>query len=209
MKEINDELQGLSAAAVKAKAHLDEISGGSDAIEAEEDQQHALAEMEVQAEKYVKIKSASMLLRWAIDRYRKEKQAPLFERASNIFSQLTAGSFESLTLDYDDKDKPQIIGIRPDQRHVGVGGMSDGTTDQLYLALRVAAIENHLETVPPLPFIADDLFINFDDERSTAGVEALADLSKHTQVLFFSHHQHLIELAEKNIASEKLSVHHL
>ena len=39
-----------------------------------------------------------------------------------------------------------------------------------------------------LPFLADDLFVNFDDERSEAGVRVLAELAKYTQVLFFTHH---------------------
>ena len=39
-----------------------------------------------------------------------------------------------------------------------------------------------------LPFLADDLFVNFDDERSEAGVRVLAELAKSTQVLFFTHH---------------------
>ena len=70
--------------------------------------------------------------------------------------------------------------------------MSDGTRDQLYLALRLAALEMHIDKSMPLPFIADDLFINFDDERSTAGFEALRELSEQTQVIFLSHHDHLI-----------------
>jgi len=39
--------------------------------------------------------------------------------------------------------------------------MSDGTVDQLYLALRIAAIEDYIDHAQPMPFIADDLFINF------------------------------------------------
>lgn len=49
-----------------------------------------------------------------------------------------------------------------------MSGLSTGTADQLYLALRIAAIEDYLERVDTLPFIADDLFINFDDERAVA-----------------------------------------
>lgn len=70
--------------------------------------------------------------------------------------------------------------------------MSEGTRDQLYMALRLAALELHLAKAKALPFVADDLFINFDDERSTAGLQALRDLSTKTQVLFLSHHDHLL-----------------
>ena len=74
--------------------------------------------------------------------------------------------------------------------------MSTGTADQLYLALRVASIEDYLERADALPFVADDLFINFDDERAAAGFTLLGELAKKTQVLFFTHHQHLVDIAQ-------------
>src|SRR3546814_4455601 len=73
------------------------------------------------------------------------------------------------------------------------------------LALRLAALELHLRQAPALPFIADDLFINYDDARSEAGLRALADLSEHTQVIFLSHHPHLVELARR-VFGESLNV---
>ncbi|WP_297910181.1 hypothetical protein, partial [Thiomonas sp.] len=48
-----------------------------------------------------------------------------------------------------------------------------------------------------LPFVADDLFINFDDRRTRAGLAALAALSQRTQVLFLTHHDHLVDLARE------------
>ena len=57
------------------------------------------------------------------------------------------------------------MGVRQDQTAVGIDGMSDGTADQLYLALRLAAVEEHVRRGHPLPFIADDLLVNFDDGR--------------------------------------------
>ena len=76
-------------------------------------------------------------------------------------------------------------------------GMSSGTADQLYLALRIAAVEDYLDHAEPMPFIADDLFINFDDKRAAAGFRVLGELAKKTQVLFFTHHEHLLEVARK------------
>jgi len=77
--------------------------------------------------------------------------------------------------------------------------MSTGTADQLYLALRVASIEDYLERAEALPFVADDLFINFDDDRAAAGFRLLGQLAEKTQVLFFTHHQHLVEIAEATL----------
>ena len=74
-----------------------------------------------------------------------------------------------------------------------------------YLALRLAALELHLEQTMPLPFIADDLFINYDDGRARAGLQALAKLSESTQVIFLSHHEHLVPVAQ-SVFGEKLNV---
>ena len=65
-----------------------------------------------------------------------------------------------------------------------------------YLALRLAALSLHLEKTAALPFIADDLFINYDDGRARAGLEALARLSESTQVIFLSHHAHLVPVVQ-------------
>ena len=75
--------------------------------------------------------------------------------------------------------------------------MSDGSVDQLYLALRVAALEEYLDQAPALPFVADDLFINFDDDRAAAGLQVLAQLANSCQVIFFTHHEHLVDIARQ------------
>lgn len=86
--------------------------------------------------------------------------------------------------------------------------MSDGTVDQLYLSLRLAALEHSVGNGVAMPFLADDLFINFDDERSLAGLEVLAEVARSTQILFFTHHRHLVELAHAALG-DRLHVHEL
>lgn len=59
-----------------------------------------------------------------------------------------------------------------------------------------AAVEDYLDRAEPLAFVANDPSINFDDERAQAGFLVLGELAKKTQVLFFTHHQHLIDVAK-------------
>ena len=106
------------------------------------------------------------------------------------------GSFSKLFVDFE-KTPVVLEGQRSDGKLVGISGMSDGTRDQLYLALRLAALELHLNDAIALPFIADDLFINYDDQRSEAGLHALAELSEQTQVVFLSHHDHLVPTVQR------------
>jgi uncharacterized protein YhaN len=111
-------------------------------------------------------------------------------------------------VDYNEKDEPILVGVRPSEEIVGVDGMSDGTRDQLYLSLRLASLEKYLETNEPILFVVDDILIKFDDGRAEATLDVLAQLSAKTQVIFFTHHNHLVELSEK-IGGNMVMVHRL
>jgi uncharacterized protein YhaN len=188
---IQSQLTNLAEERLQAEQAFQAIDGGKDAASAESRRQEALADMAEASERYVRVTTAVRLLTWAIDRYRDQNQGPMLARAGAIFSTLTLGRYSKLFVDYE-KTPLSLSALRTDGRQVEVFGLSEGTRDQLYLALRLAALELHLGKSTALPFIADDLFINFDDERSTAGLEALRELSTRTQVLFLSHHDHLL-----------------
>jgi uncharacterized protein YhaN len=88
--------------------------------------------------------------------------------------------------------------------------LSDGTADQLFLALRLAGIENNLEKLDePLPVILDDILINFDDARALSTLRCLAEFSSKTQVILFTHHQHLLKLVEGSDFADKVFTHQL
>ena len=174
-----------------------EAVGGSDAAAvAETARQSALADIRGIAEQYVRVRTAALIVRWAIDRNRREKQGPLLETAGALFSELTSGSFENLEIDFDEQDRRRLVGRRPGGERVTLAGMSEGTVDQLYLAVRIAALDQYLDSAPALPFVADDLFVNFDDERAAAGFRALGHLASKCQVIFLTHHEHLATIAQ-------------
>ncbi len=191
-----DRLAALSAQGQAAATALQAIGGTADAARAEARRQEALAAMSDVVERYVKVYTAAKLLRWSIEHYREVKQGPMLSAASVVFSRLTLGSFEKLTVDFD-SEPAKLLGRRPNGAMVAIEGMSEGTRDQLYLALRLAALDMHLGHAQILPFIADDLFINYDDVRSKGGLEALGELSRKTQVLFLTHHDHLLPLVRE------------
>ena len=206
VNELRDRLMEARENRSNARREFEAIGGDDRAARDAADRQAALAEMKEIAEQYVRLRSAVVLLQWAIDRYRREKQAPMLKRAGELFAILTGGSFQTLQLEFEEDDSVELAGIRQDGKHVTVAGMSDGAVDQLYLALRVAAVEDYLDHAEPMPFIADDLFINFDDKRAAAGFRVLSELAKKTQVLFFTHHQHLLDVAREALGASAPTV---
>lgn len=190
-----------------AQQAIDQFGGQQRAADAEAQRQEALADLADVIKRYVKVKTAARLLRWGVDRYTERKQGPLLAAAAGYFRALTCGSFEGLIVDFD-RQPPVLLGRRPDGKMVPVGGMSDGTRDPLYLALRLAAVDLHLASAQALPFIADDLFMSLDDDRARAGFEALAALATKTQVIYLSHHAHLVPIA-KQVFGDRMSLAHL
>jgi uncharacterized protein YhaN len=183
-REYQAKVEGTNAAALEAAEHAQDI----------------LAQLAAAVERYLKLRMAATVLRRAIERFREEHQDPVLTRAGEIFRQLTEGSFSHLVVDYDEKDNPVIKGVRGGEQ-AEIEGMSDGTQDQLYLALRLASIELYLAKKEPIPFILDDVLINFDDHRTAAALRAFAQLAERTQVIMFTHHVSLVQLA-KNVLPE-------
>jgi uncharacterized protein YhaN len=157
----------------------------------------ALAKLRPAVAQYLRLRLASEILQRAMESYREKHQGAVLQRASELFSRLTLGEHSGLTTAFGENDKQMLVAVRKNKEHVEVKGLSDGTLDQLYLSLRLAAIEGHVVRVAPCPVILDDTLINSDDTRACAALEIFAEFSKQTQVLLFTHHRHLAELAAR------------
>jgi uncharacterized protein YhaN len=206
---LEEEKSRLNQTIGEQRIELSMMDGSARAVELAEDAQTILAKLETDVERYAHLRLASTVLAHAIERYREKHQGPILKRTNELFAHLTLNSFEGVRADFDDHDNPVLVGVRMGDEEVRVEGMSDGTADQLYLALRLASLETYLKNNEPMPFIVDDIMIRFDDKRATAALQVLAELSTKTQVIFFTHHQHLVELAETNIDSSILFKHSL
>ena len=99
-----------------------------------------------------------------------------------------------------------LYAYRPDGSHLAIGnGLSTGTEAQLYLALRLASLQQHLATGAVLPFLGDDIFMGWDKERCAAGIEVLAELATRTQVILLTHDEDIAKIAQ-TVAAGRVSV---
>lgn len=209
IKELHEQLQTVNQAIGSARSELDRMNGGADAAVVAEQMEALLARLRDDSEQYARLKIAGWLLRRAVDRYREKNQNPVLRRASDIFAGLTGGSFAELKPEVDERDRVVLLGARGNLEAVPPEGMSEGTRDQLYLALRLASVEHILQRQEPIPFVVDDVLVNFDDQRAVAALTALAELSKMTQVIMFTHHAHIVELARSSLPASDVFVHEL
>ena len=114
--------------------------------------------------------------------------------ASQAFQRMTGGEFSRLVSDDSDL-RPVLVALRQDGGRVGMAALSEGTRDQLFLALRLAALTIRRDAAMALPLVLDDVLMTSDDRRATRMLQALADHARGGQVIVFTHHRHLLELA--------------
>jgi uncharacterized protein YhaN len=195
--QLTNDVVEASTTRGELKNQLQAMEGAEASAEAAQRSEEALATIRQATEDYVRLRLSIEVLRRAIESYRERHQAPILRRASEIFREVTLGEHRDLATDFDDKDSPVLVSVRRNGERVPMEGLSDGTRDQLYLALRLAAIEMHVSQFGSVPVILDDILINSDDHRADATLRQLASLGRNTQVLFFTHHQHLVSLARK------------
>jgi uncharacterized protein YhaN len=209
-QELRPQRQDLFEQKLSAERELDSMAGTDEASALAEQAQQTLSEVRGHAEKYVRLRLAARVLRDEIEGFRRKHRDPILTRASVYFRSLTCGSLTTIDTDFDESDQPVLVGVRPNGERLRVEAMSTGTRDQLYLALRLATLDHYVDSSEPLPFIVDDILIQFDDDRSRATLEALADFSAKTQVILFTHHERVVDEARGlDRAADRVFVHAL
>jgi len=189
--EINEVYAQLSA--LRTERVRLEQSRGSEAAAFE--RRAVEAGMVEAARQWTVLKLASLLLGEAIEKQRDAATDPTLERAGINFQTLTSGAFVRLSKRFGEDDAAELVAIRASGEEIRLAGMSDGTVDQLHMALRLAYLADYCSSNEPVPFIADDVFQTFDDARTAAAIETLGASSELFQPIVFTHHTSVVEAA--------------
>jgi DNA repair exonuclease SbcCD ATPase subunit len=110
---------------------------------------------------------------------------------------ITAGRYDDIRVD------PATLEI--DVREAGSGQyrtatvLSHGTTEQLFLLLRLALAQHLTTTGETAPIVLDDVTVQSDATRTTAILELLHELSSGRQVVLFSQEDEVLSWAEANL----------
>ncbi len=190
------------------QAEFDSLLGQNQAADLTQDATAVEAEIEEAVETYVDLTVQETLLRAAIDVYRDRNQGPILTRARDLFVQLTDGAYSGLRADVEAGETILIV-EDASRGSLELDALSDGTVDAVYLALRLAVVQEHNATHEPLPFIADDLLLNLDNKRSEAVLRTLGEVAASSQVLLFTHHAHIVDLARRAVPQGILVEHTL
>jgi uncharacterized protein YhaN len=206
-------LQRALGSAQAAQQALDAVDASAQAAEAREAIELAAARWRDAVRPWARLRLAHALLERATRRFRERAQAPMLGAASSLFATMTGGRYVRLQVD-DADGRPVLQAERAGDaaKPIGVLALSEGTADQLYLALRLAALglrHGADAAAPVMPLVLDDVLMTSDDERAACILQALAAHARTGQVLLFTHHRHLIELARERLDGAAFMVHRL
>jgi hypothetical protein len=192
----------------QARRALEAIDASDRAAIAREAMESAAARYRSAIRPWARLRLAHALLQEALNRFRERAQAPMVAAASSYFALITGGAYERLVTD-ETEEKPVLCAQRTGGPRIGIEEMSDGTADQLYLALRLAALELRRSSHPQMPLVLDDVLITSDDERAANILRALARFAESGQVMIFTHHRHLIEVTRAALGDQAFVLHTL
>ena len=129
---------------------------------------------------YYALEMAQDALREATQQLQRRFAPRISKRAQELFEKLTTGRYKRITLG---EDLSLNASAQDEDTLRSAKYRSDGTIDQLYLALRLAVAE---ELTPDAPLILDDAFVRFDDTRLQAALDILKEEAQQKQVILFT-----------------------
>ncbi|MFQ3543771.1 AAA family ATPase [Halobacillus rhizosphaerae] len=134
------------------------------------------------------------LLKESKQKYQKKYFPRVIELAQEFFMKVTSARYVKLYLD---KDQSNLQVKNSLGQVFNASELSRGTSDQLYVSLRFAVGKVMAERTG-LPFVLDDAFVHFDEQRLKVMLELLQTMTASHQIILFSWREDLSELMQSS-----------
>ncbi|MBN2209063.1 MAG: AAA family ATPase [Candidatus Coatesbacteria bacterium] len=153
--------------------------------------QQLIARLQGLAREWCVLRLSREILRRAREVYERERQPNVVREASALFESITEGRYAGIV-------KPlgeETFEVRgQNQERLTIDQLSQGTKEQLFLAVRLGLVKEFGRLQEKLPLIMDDVLVNFDRRRARATAKVLHEVSATHQVLLFTCHQETLDL---------------
>ena len=200
-KQINDRLLEARTEMGRLEERIATLGHSEERSRARLRQESILARIDEASEKWAVLTLCRTLLDETRRVYETERQPEVLRHASEFFTSMSGGHWTQVVAPL---DSASIFVKSNDGNRVSPEHLSRGTAEQLYLAMRLALVREYSRHVEPLPVIFDDIFVNFDPDRTRRSVEAVRELSNTHQIFLFTCHPHLLELVEEIVPSAEI-----
>ena len=192
----DDQTHAETHSAHREAAKRLEAVGGDDAVARLEEKRRTILEaVNDGARRYLTLRAGIAAAEEGLRLFRDRHRGAMMDRASEAFRLISRGAYRALTTAPNGQSET-LIALGADGGSKEAAQLSKGARFQLYLALRVAGYHELAKTRAPAPFVADDIMETFDHFRAEEALRLFADMGRVGQVIYFTHHQHLAELAK-------------
>ena len=210
-KELETEYGESSQKVGSLEKELEKIGDGDKRLKILDDAQRSLVDLRARVEEYAPIQLAYAALERSLTVFENERIPNILAIAERFFKRLTGGRYLSIERvkstgkqkksdDWDDFtfNNGENVGFRTrrakDDEYRYSSQLSQGTREQLYLALRLALVDEYCGALgrEPLPILADDVLVQFDDERARNALnlfKEIADADDSRQFILMTHHE--------------------
>ena len=185
LEQVADRLSQTTLLLQSAQSRLDTLTGQLRSLGSADDltvqlqqRRQQLAQLQ---EEYDAIALAMEVLDDANTTLQNRFSPALGARAAEIFAKITGGRYQKVLLSRDFSLETDSEGA---QRSVQL--LSQGASDQLYLAVRLAICDMVLPAEKRVPLVLDDALLSFDDDRLHAALDYLLEESERRQILLFT-----------------------
>ena len=186
-EEINLQLRQLMSDMQTARTQLDSLQGQ---IRGLGDPTHIAQRRQIKCEQLSQLQAEYSALQMAMESLdnanltlQNRFSPALGAKTAEIFSAITDGRYHKVLLNRDFSLSAETVN-NPIGRSIQL--LSQGTADQLYLAVRLAICDMVLPEEKSVPLILDDALLSFDEQRLHAALDYLLAESKHRQIILFS-----------------------
>ena len=184
---------GMNRRYGELKQTLAQARGAHRLDELKLEQQQLLTRQEESARAYATLLLARRMLQAAIATWESKSQPEVYRQASRYLSLMTDGHWEKVSIS--PEGKLQVVDAARTAREPV--HLSLGTRQQLYLALRIALLQQADNVGRAIPVFADDILVNFDARRRRGAARALAELARTRQVVLFTCHEEVVKALRK------------
>ena len=150
------------------------------------------------------IETAIQVLSEASLAIRRDYVPSLNREIGDILNTITSGKYKQINAD----DSLQLNILSPESPEwVLPEQLSSGTADQVYLALRLAAVRLVEKNGETMPLFFDEPFVQYDEERTENALRLLLDESRSRQIFLFTCKEREIELLMKQKMNQEVLTH--
>lgn len=197
LDNILEELEN-NVSALKLQLHTNEIDynnaikGAEEKAKIEEKLQGALEEKEELLKLDKSINIAKQAMEQAYEEKKKEITPKFTKNLSNIVDKISAGKYNKIKF----VDGEGLIVELENGEYVNANKLSIGTIDQLYLSLRLSAMQEI--TKEKMPIILDETFAYYDNSRLENILKYIDSDLKENQVIIFTCSNREKDILDKN-----------